>query len=446
MALIQVRRGNEGIITVSEDAFNNVYGPAGFTRVDPSAPAAAPSHPAPQPSYSPQPAPPTTPIAIPAGLTRLTDQEVAQGGSSNSDVENIQYVGTYPYGFYVGYKVPTAVVIGPNGDRVKVRTDNRTGMYRTQAEMLSQGYQTERAPGVAQNGSTPGGAAVNMQNRPALWTVDGQIISGQDPNYTAYVGAGATPIQQTPSPSAPTPGAPASGPSDSSPAFVGVDTTGWTDSMKQSYEAMYNYSQTLLRQGQIVNPNVTIDQSTIDRFTQQARDEVDPYYRQIFDQANQDLKTALESISSTYGGRVRDIGKAFGQNLENAQKSFASRGLEMSSDRDKAEASIARDATDALSDAERAAREQAQRVGTETERQVGSSNLTSERGSLFTGSQPVLGRPGVYNLSAPNTTRSLFSAQGGVFGSDERNKAYDAEVRARDLLNSRQLLAASNTM
>lgn len=140
------------------------------------------------PQYQ-QPAP-----SIPQGYTQVggasaTDADLRKG---SGEFEDYRFTGG-TNGVWIAYKIPTATVIGPNGQRVTVRTDNKTGTYRTQDEMLSQGFQLESSPGVAQSGQTPGGGAVNLANRPPLVTANGDTIQPTDPNYTAYQGAGATP-------------------------------------------------------------------------------------------------------------------------------------------------------------------------------------------------------------------------------------------------------------
>lgn len=130
---------------------------------------------------------PTEPI--PAGYDKLDIKWASdfEKLKATSDYENIRAVGNPDHGgYYIAYKIPTAVVIGPNGERVKVRTDNKTGTYRTEAEMLAQGFQKESAPGVAANGSTPGNTAMSVGNRPTLITAYGQTVSPTDPNYSAY--------------------------------------------------------------------------------------------------------------------------------------------------------------------------------------------------------------------------------------------------------------------
>lgn len=88
---------------------------------------------------------------------------------------------------FKGTKIPTAVVVGPNGERVTVRTDNKTGKYRTLNEMTSQGFNVEKAPGIANNNTNYNtGSGTDLANKPSLTLSNGTVISPSDPNYDTY--------------------------------------------------------------------------------------------------------------------------------------------------------------------------------------------------------------------------------------------------------------------
>lgn len=223
-----------------------------------------------------------------------------------------------------------------------------------------------------------------------------------------------------------------------------VDQTGWTDSMKQSYAAMQGYVEKITSNGQIVNPDIKIDDAMIQRFTNQAKTELGSYYGQIFNQADQDLKTAAESISQGYAKNARDIGLQYGNQLENKQEDLAARGLGLGQFRDQEEKKIADAAGRSLQDATDAATEAARKVGTAGERELGSAKIGSFNPSITTGQSLQLGAPGQYGLTGGNGTRSLFSATGNTTGTLQADQLNAEESRKQELINNERGLRALN--
>jgi hypothetical protein len=200
------------------------------------------------------------------------------------------------------------------------------------------------------------------------------------------------------------------------------------------YSMYVDYADKIAKQGKLLNPDITIDQTTIDRWKAQAKAELEPYYGQIYRLAEADLKKAGTDIQKGYEDKVRDIGQAFGKGLETAQESYAKRGLEFSSERQRAEQMLADEAQRKIDDAAKAAEESAYKVGTEAERTYGSRNLAGTEGwNINSGYSPILGKAGVYGLSGSSGTRDIFTGMSGITGSTERERTTAEGTRVNEL-------------
>jgi hypothetical protein len=230
----------------------------------------------------------------------------------------------------------------------------------------------------------------------------------------------------------PTPTAPTS-------STAGVDQTGWTQAMTETYSALTDYIKTLTDQGKRVNPNVTIDQATIDKFMTQAKSELDPYYSSVFGQAQTDIQRQMQKYGEDYQAQEKNLGQEYGQALEQTQESYARRGLGFSSERDKAEQLLADRAQSGLSSLQQNATRQAEEYGSAAASTFGSRNLPSSF-NFNTGAAPIQKKPGVYGFSTSNTPTSLFKMPNSVVGTQERQRLFDEKNRVNELTsNERQL-------
>jgi len=190
---------------------------AGYTQVGGSQPTAPAPAPTPQPAQQPQQQQYQQPVQQPTynsptpanagnidlgkyGISNpdgVSSQQLSQLAQDYDDLMPITVVqnGVYKTIGYQGTPIPKATVVSPSGERVTVRTDNKTGKYRTLAEMQQSGYKIESAPGVSADKTTVAGGAQALDQRPALKLKDGSIVNSTDPNYDKYKNvAGVTPI------------------------------------------------------------------------------------------------------------------------------------------------------------------------------------------------------------------------------------------------------------
>lgn len=217
-------------------------------------------------------------------------------------------------------------------------------------------------------------------------------------------------------------------PSDDDAVTSGIlDQTGWTQAMKDVYDAQKEFIELLRQQGQRLNPDITIDQATRDKFAAQAEAELGPQYAQTFAKARQDLDRLMGRQSRDFSTAESKLGKDYGTALEQTQESFARRGLAFSSERDKAERLLQERANTALEGLQRSAQRGAEDIGQKALYEFGSRNIGNSF-SFQSGATPIRGVPGVYGFS-PSTSRSLlWQAPSGIIGDLERQKEFDYQA------------------
>ncbi len=300
-------------------------------------------------------------------------------------------------------------------------------------------------------GQTTGDRSLPLYGQP-ITLPNGQVVSPQDPNYATYAqqmgisSTGTGTAEAAPFGMSELQRGPGQGTTQTPyvPAGAG-DMSNWPPQLQEAYNAVKAQMDTLAAQGKRINPNITIDQSTIDRFLTQAKSEVDPYYSQLISQAQSDLNKALTRTSEDYATKERQLGQTYGKNLESTQESFARRGLNFSSDRTKAENILATDTNQALTAAQQEAQRSAQDAGTPYERKLGSSFLPDTSGATIgIGAQAMTGTPGVYGLSSANQSRQLFNPTPDTFGTLQADQITAEKTRQNDLINSERQLRSEN--
>lgn len=229
-------------------------------------------------------------------------------------------------------------------------------------------------------------------------------------------------------------------PTEVTPAIPGVDQTGWTDAMKQSYDAMQQYVNSLTQSGKVVNPDINFDDETIARFTAQAKTELGDYYKPLFDQTASDIKVGLQRMGEDLSAYTDKLSKQFGTQLEATQEDFARRGLNVSSDRTKAETNLADTYNGALATKTQEQQRSAYDLGTAGERKLGSSFFPTDTAQVGTGAKAMLGTPGQYGFSASTGRAPLFNPLGGTTGTLQNDQKFAEQSRVVDLKNAKREL------
>lgn len=318
-------------------------------------------------------------------------------------------------------------------------------------------YDKEQA---AKQGSTQAPDTYSFDAGGNLVLPGGQRISPQDPNwetYTEQARQSGLAIPEAPmTPEIPADvtgggtlgggatGGSTGGATGGGSTIGGIDTTGMPPYMVEVLSGIQTLADEMLAQGKRVNPDVVIDDATVQRFLEQAKTELGPYYRQQFQQTEDDLKVGFEQLKQDQAKRELALSKQYGQQLEQTQESYAQRGLTFGTARDKAEAGLADTYSSALEDAMTQSTRSGLELGTKGERTLGSANFPQIDTSVAAGTKPILNQPGVYGFNFGTSSRSLFNPIGGTTGTLERTRLFDEESRKQELTSAEREYRAAN--
>lgn len=212
------------------------------------------------------------------------------------------------------------------------------------------------------------------------------------------------------------------------------DMTNWSDTQRTAWGAFVDYISSMKSQGKTVNPNITVDDATINRFMDQAKREAEPYYRSVINQTQAELNKQLRRMSEDFTTQEKGLESQYGRALESTQDSFARRGLEFSSDRTKAENDLASDTSRALQGLERGTMRNAEDTVSAGAKFLGSRNLQLGNFQIDSTGLPTMGQPGQYGFTRTGGKRSLFQQPSETYGELERNRLIDEEQRKNQLL------------
>ena len=192
-----------------------------------------------------------------------------------------------------------------------------------------------------------------------------------------------------------------------------------------------------------MNPDITIDEATTQRFLEQAKSELGPYYRQQFQQTESDLKLGFQRLKEDQAKRELALSKQYGTELERTQESYAQRGLDFSTQRERAEKQLAEGYSTEIEKGISEAARSAEDLGTKGERVLGSAAYPSVDTSIRTGTTPGLGQPGIYGFNFGTGSRSLFNPIGGTLGTLERSRLFEEEKEKERFIRNETLRLSS---
>ena len=156
-------------------------------------------------------------------------------------------------------------------------------------------------------------------------------------------------------------------------------------------------------------------------YLQQAKNRVEPEYKQYFDQAIADVQTGFRQLGEDVLAQERTLESKYGSQLGSLQENLARRGLTFSTERTRSEKSLAESTQAAIDAGRREAERKALTLGSTAERQIGSANLPLLPG-INEPPKPILDLPGQYVFSKPTGTRSLYTPVPGTTGQLEYKK------------------------
>lgn len=197
------------------------------------------------------------------------------------------------------------------------------------------------------------------------------------------------------------------------PSVTGNDVL---DQMLKTFQDTLN---TVLDQGQIVNPNIDITPDLVQKWADQASAELDPYYKSQFQAIKDDLSTDLTYLSDQYSQAIKSQESQFTQALATQREAEAGAGTIFSGERRTREEALGQVAERSLTGLGTSLAYQAGKLGTGTERTIGSLGLGGLTSPTWTPYEVSMKGEGRYT---PLGGRQLFTPTGGITGTMEREK------------------------
>jgi len=184
-------------------------------------------------------------------------------------------------------------------------------------------------------------------------------------------------------------------------------------------------------QGKKINPNAdleTLAKAALD----EAIATVDPYYASQVKSIRADLEQGITSLAKEYELAKEEKAAQYRQSLGIQQETEAGKGTIFSGGRIQRERELGASAARSFESLATQTAEAARAAGQTTEKTIGSLGLTGYQ-------MPTIGQYGVGPTSqlAP-TTRTLWTPEGGIIGSLERERDVIREQTRRELLAKKQ--------
>lgn len=173
--------------------------------------------------------------------------------------------------------------------------------------------------------------------------------------------------------------------------------------------------------GQMVNPNIELTPADVQKFLDQAKNEIDPYYASQINAISGDLTRNLTDLQKSYELQKQQYESDFQKNLSGKREQLAGAGLAFSGNRGAQEAGMVADTNRQLEASAQSAASKAGDILAGVEQKVGSRNLAS------------LTMPNLVQYQASNagnggfnTARTLdFSRTGNITGDLEYSQNRD---------------------
>lgn len=223
----------------------------------------------------------------------------------------------------------------------------------------------------------------------------------------------------------------------SSPASTIPSTGNATlDGMVQSLKKQLDNT---VAAGNTINPDITISPDQVQKFIDQAKDEIEPYYQTIYTQIKGDLQRHAADISTELAATAGQTTDQFGRNLRTLRDNTTENGTTFSGERVRNETQLATDAQRSLDAAQRTAVSAATDAARAAESQVGSSNVSDITApTIQTPNIAGSFKPGQTTIASattglPSNSSALFSFSGGLSGTLEQQKLAAEKTREAEL-------------
>lgn len=200
-------------------------------------------------------------------------------------------------------------------------------------------------------------------------------------------------------------------------------------------QAVYDSGKNTVSQGYQLNPNLTLDQGTIDQFLTQATNAVHPYYAQQIKGIQDQLGRDTGQVTSQYQNTQADEQQAYKSNLGNAREQYAGNGLAFSGQRGLGETNMQNSENRTLNQNALNYGNQVGDLARNAEKQIGTSNMTGfQLPNSPTYSASLSGNSGGFDTTG--STTSSYAPGGYNVGSLTSAEQSDIAGRQNSLINS----------
>lgn len=221
----------------------------------------------------------------------------------------------------------------------------------------------------------------------------------------------------------------ADAPEDPTSPLAGVDTTGWTQDMMDLFTELNDQIEGLIAQGNMVNPEIEIDEATLAGFLKQAQTELDPHFKELTEQVRGDLQRTLEFKTIQQQEREQALGRQYEKGITSIGEQAAERGLAYSGRRQLQETEFGQEAQRALTQGRRAFGFDATTLGQQAERLAGSTAL-SDMNFPSLSSLPTVG---ARQFQFGGDDSPVYQLSGGLMGEIQKQKEVAERLRASEL-------------
>lgn len=269
---------------------------------------------------------------------------------------------------------------------------------------------------------TTGGAIPTSPVSPTVSSVTGQItdVQGQVADLQAQQAAltqyGLTDTNQLTK--------------DASGNYVPItpSTTGNPD-LDAILEQMNTILNTIVAQGQKVNPDIELTPAEVQAFLDQASTEIDPYYKSQFEAIKGNLSSNLTYLQKQYDIGQKQKEASFIQSLATGRETAAGAGTIFSGQRAKGEQLLAQAQGRELTAAGLSAEQQAGGLARTAEQQIGTRSLADLGLPTFSMYAPTTVGQGAFTLGG----RMPYFTPGAVTGTMEREQQVAKLTRQSEL-------------
>jgi peptidoglycan hydrolase-like protein with peptidoglycan-binding domain len=197
--------------------------------------------------------------------------------------------------------------------------------------------------------------------------------------------------------------------------------------LKPAYYQLLDQLGKSIETGQMVNPDIEITPAQLAEFTTKATAELDPYYQEQIGLIRRDLETSLSRIQEDFQREAQRAQEPFKQTLAQQSETEALAGTTFGSERANRERRLVLRQQQALDDALRASLRSGQDIGSQAERQIGSSAVAGVSNPLLSSFQVS---PQGFSQGARQIS---FTPQGNLLGTLPKSREVAIQGRTTQL-------------